>query len=70
MRMSRHARQRAAERGITVAEVQTVIDDPDVTFNDRQGNPCLIKELSGRRIRVVVAATDPEFVITVIDLDT
>jgi hypothetical protein len=69
MRWSTHACKRAAERGIRLDEVEAVIDDPDVTFTDRKGNPCYIREVGGRRIKVVVAADDTAFVITVIDLE-
>ena len=70
MRCSGHARQRAVERDITRDQIAAVLDAPDVSFNDRRGNPCYIREIDGRRIKVVVAADDTEFVITVIDLDT
>lgn len=69
MRLSRHATQRATERDISVAQIEAVLDDPDVTFSDRRGNPCYTREVCGRRIRVVASASDPEFVITVIDLE-
>ncbi len=68
-RFSAHARQRMKERGIDVADVTAVIDHPDVTFTDRKGNPCYIREIDGRRIRVVVDIVDTDFVITAIDLD-
>jgi hypothetical protein len=58
-----------AERSITVAHLTAVVDDPDVTFTDRKGNPCYIRLIDGRRIKVVLAADDRDFVITVIDLD-
>lgn len=57
------------ERSIDVAHVSAVLDDPSVTFTDRKGNPCYIREIDGRRIKVVVDAADAEFVITAIDLD-
>lgn len=69
MRWSTHACNRAAERGIRLDEVEAVVDDPHVTFTDRSGNPCYIREIGGRRIKVVVAADDTNFVITVIDLE-
>jgi hypothetical protein len=69
LRLSRHAAARAAERGITLADAHTVVDDHHVAFTDRKGNPCYIREVDGRRIKVVVDASDTEFVITVIDLD-
>jgi Domain of unknown function (DUF4258) len=68
-RFSAHARQRMIERNIEVADVAAVLDDPSVTFTDRKGNPCYIREIDGRRIKVVVDAVDTEFVITAIDLD-
>ena len=57
MRWSDHARQRGAERDITLAEAAAVVDDPDVTFTDRKGNPCHIRELDERRIKVVSPLT-------------
>lgn len=69
MRLSRHARQRAQERGISVADVTDVLDDPEVTFNDPRGNPCYIRNVGGRRIKVVTSAQNPDVVVTVIDLD-
>ena len=57
------------ERGITAQEVEDVVNNPDVSFSDKKGNPCFIRALNGRRIKVVIAADDPSFVITVIDLD-
>lgn len=69
MRWSRHACNRATERKITLAEATHVVENPDVTFADRKGNPCCVAEVAGRRIKVVVAADDPELIVTVIDLD-
>ena len=69
MRASRHAAERMAERNISLAEVSSVLDHPEVTFTDPKGNPCYIREVSGRRLKVVVAADDKDFLITVIDLD-
>jgi hypothetical protein len=58
-----------AERGVTKDQVARVVSDHQVTFTDKKGNPCYVREIDGRRIKVVVAAADAEFVITVIDLD-
>lgn len=69
LRYSRHARQRQAERGISDSEVEDVVDNPEVTFADKKGNPCYIREIAGRRVKVVISSADPDFVITVIDLD-
>jgi hypothetical protein len=69
LRYSTHARDRMRERDVTEADVAAVLDDHDVSFADRKGNPCYVRHVSGRRIKVVVAADDAGFVITVIDLD-
>src|SRR3954454_9341116 len=69
LRYSAHARQRMAERGITADEVSSTVEDHEVSFTDKKGNPCYVRTFHGRRIKVVVAADDADFVITVIDLD-
>ncbi len=69
MRWSNHAQDRGSERDITLAQAAAVVENAHTTFTDRKGNPCYIGEVDGRRIKVVVAADDPEFVVTVIDLD-
>ena len=69
MRFSRHARQRMIERSVTESEATGVANNQDVTFTDKKGNPCYVREVGNRRIKVVVAADDREFVITVVDLD-
>jgi hypothetical protein len=58
-----------AERGVSMHDIVRVISEHQVTFDDKKGNPCYVRELDGRRIKVVVAADDPDLVITVIDLD-
>ncbi len=69
LRLSVHASQRMTERDITLDDIRHVISDHEVSWNDKKGNPCFVRELNGRRIKVVVAADDREFIITVIDLD-
>jgi Domain of unknown function (DUF4258) len=69
MRFSNHARQRMLERGVDEETVGRVICSPEVTFSDKKGNPCLVREINGRRIKVVIALDDTQFVITVVDLD-
>lgn len=62
-----HAQRRLAERNVTVAEVEQVCQNPDTTYNDPDGNPCRVADVGVRRIKVVVASTDTNRVITVID---
>lgn len=69
MRFSTHARERLSERNVTEDEVASVVDGYDVSFADPKGNPCYVRQVGERRIKVVVALDDPNFVITVIDLD-
>lgn len=69
LRPSVHASQRMAERGISLGDIRHVISDHEVSWRDKKGNPCFVREIDGRRIKVVIAADDAEFIITVIDLD-
>jgi hypothetical protein len=69
MRFSAHARERMRERNVTEDEVSAVLNEHDVRFADRKGNPCYVRQLGDRRVKVVVAQDDTNFVITVIDLD-
>lgn len=70
MRFSAHAQQQLARRNITREEAESTVARPDVKHTDRAGNPCYIRLVAGRRIRVVVSKTDQDFVITVINLDS
>jgi hypothetical protein len=70
LRLSVHAEQRRLERGITMGEIRHTVANHEVSFPDRKGNRCFVREINGRRIKVVLAANDPEFVITVVDLDS
>jgi hypothetical protein len=70
VRYSGHARDRLRERDLSEADVDLVMEDHDVSFTDKKGNPCYVRLVDGRRIKVVVAQDDPSFVITVVDLDT
>lgn len=69
LRLSRHARKRAEERGIALEEIEQAVRDHDVSFSDAKGNPCYVRGFGERRVKVVIARDDPKFVITVIDLD-
>jgi Domain of unknown function (DUF4258) len=66
LRHSGHAQKRMTERNVTSEQVQQVHDEPEITYPDVKGNTCYVRNLEGRRIRIVVAADDPTFVITVI----
>lgn len=61
-----HARDQMILRAVTNVEVERVIADPDITYLDQYGNPCYIRWVAGRRIRVVVASgSNPLRIITV-----
>lgn len=66
LRYSRHAEQRMRERRISKDIVEAVVDSPDVTYPDGGGNRCLVRDVDGRTVRVVLAGDDPDFVVTVI----
>ncbi len=55
-------------RGISEAEVEATLANPDVTYTDPTGKPTMIRHIGGRRIKVVMRpGTDPLFIITVAD---
>ncbi len=56
-----------AERNITEDDIRAVINNPDMRYPDRKGNPGYVRTLNGRRIRVVIErGSDPFTIITVI----
>ena len=64
---TQHARDQMALRGVAQAEVKQVLADRAVLYADQYGNPCYVRLIAGRRIRVVVAAgSDPPRVVTVV----
>ncbi len=61
-----HAREKMAERHITEADVEYVLEHWVTQFTDRRGNPLLGADVRGRRIRVVVARdSSPARIVTV-----
>lgn len=61
-----------AERGITEAEIEEVLANPAVTSPSRDAPGRIVvrgKTSQGRGLMIVVAANDPEFVITAASLD-
>ncbi|MGH2874231.1 MAG: DUF4258 domain-containing protein [Solirubrobacteraceae bacterium] len=66
MRLSRHARNEMRLYRISAEDVEAVVEAPTERALDERGNQRLGAERpGGRRILVIVAADDPEFVITV-----
>lgn len=64
----RHARKRMRQRSISETEVEYCLNNHDVSYHDKKGNPIYITETpNGRRIKVVVAREDARVVITVGD---
>ncbi|MGH2783185.1 MAG: DUF4258 domain-containing protein [Thermoleophilaceae bacterium] len=66
MRLSRHARNEMRLYRISPEDVEATMTNPAGRHLDDRGNPRLTGETGdGRPILVVVAADDPDFVITV-----
>jgi hypothetical protein len=66
MRLSRHARNEMRLYGIALNDVEAAAGDPVARGVDDRGNTRLTgRTVDGRPILVVVAADDPDFVITV-----
>ncbi|WP_217915058.1 DUF4258 domain-containing protein [Miltoncostaea marina] len=65
MRFSRHARNGMRLYRVTERDVEGIVANPAETGQDERGNDVFVGFVDGRRIRVVLAADDPGFVITV-----
>lgn len=64
MRFSRHARNRLRFIGATQAQIETLITG-EADGRDERGNLLYLREFNGSQIRIVVAADNQEFIITV-----
>jgi len=65
---TRHAKDQMRDRSISKAEVEACLNNYNVTWTDKKGNPIYIAHLpSGRRIKVVVKKENPKVIITVAD---
>jgi phage antirepressor YoqD-like protein len=62
-----HAREMMKLRGISEAEVEACLQDHDILYTDKKGNPKYNTHVGERYIKVVVAKDDSSFVITVED---
>ena len=67
MHFSKHAQKRLRERKISKQEVSQYLQDYDVRYSDKDGNPIYKADVGNRRIKVVRKGDDPNFVITVTD---
>ncbi|HEX8754158.1 MAG TPA: DUF4258 domain-containing protein [Solirubrobacterales bacterium] len=65
MRFSHHAKNEMRWKGWTQREILRVILDPAKVDADRRGNQRYLGYVRGDLVRVVVAADDPDVVITV-----
>jgi hypothetical protein len=68
--LERHAHDRMAQRRIRRRDIEYVLDDPEISYTDREGNLCLVGFLADeRKLRIVVAkGSDPLNIITAIIL--
>jgi uncharacterized protein DUF4258 len=73
MRYSRHATEQMAERTIAAHEVEEAVANPETTYTQRRpdGDRLVVLGITvaGRRLKVVLRAADPDFVITTADRD-
>lgn len=66
--LSSHAKARLRERGITEAQVKSVLEAPEITYPDKiKGRMVKVKRLRGRRLKIVVMEHKGDvFVITAV----
>ena len=65
LRLSRHARNAMRLYRVGRTDVDAILANPVETGQDGRGNLVVIGYLGRRRIRIVIAADEPDFVITV-----
>jgi len=57
-----------ADRNISEREVEATLSGYHTRYADKKGNPILIGEVNGRRIKVVVLlGSNPAYIITAAD---
>ena len=66
LRFSRHARNKMRHAGIRPADARASLADPSEIGEDKHGNRAVSADLAGRRVTFIIAADDPQLVITVI----
>lgn len=74
MQYSQHATEQMADRNIIPVEVEQALDDPQVSYRStrpgREDRTVILGvTATGRRLKVVVRAARPDFVVTVADRD-
>ena len=62
-----HARKMMRLRRVSEVEVEACLQDHDILYTDKKGNPKYNTHIGGRYIKVVVSKDDPNFIITVED---
>ncbi len=62
-----HARKRMGQRRISEEEVEACLQNHDILYHDKKGNPKYDTYVGNRRIKVVVQKENPLVVITVED---
>ncbi len=62
-----HAQKRMRQRRISEAEVEACLQNHDILYRDKKGNPKYTVHVSKRCIKVVVQKENPLVVITVED---
>lgn len=64
---SPHSRKRMRQRRVSEAEVEACLENHEILYKDKKGNPKYSKHIGERYIKVVVDKDDPNLVITVED---
>ena len=65
MRFSRHAKNKAGDLRVSVADAEALVARATVVDNDADGKPRYTDYIEGVPIRVVVALDDPDLIVTI-----
>jgi hypothetical protein len=64
---SLHARKRMRQYQISKEEVESCLQNHEILYTDKKGNPKYTAVIGGRCIKVIVSKDNPNYVITVED---
>jgi Domain of unknown function (DUF4258) len=65
VRFTRHAKNQARRAGVTVADVEALIANPDAIDFDEDGKPRYTGSIRGTRVRAVIALDAPDVIVTI-----
>jgi Domain of unknown function (DUF4258) len=67
VRLTRHAKDRARQLQVTLADVERLIEEPIRVARDEAGRPKYYGKVQNVIVCIVVALDDPDLIVTIYD---